>query len=82
MFRVKVLKTFLKAGIPIEKADILRDLLEDNGYALTSSTHLRELIPFVLEQETSKVKSGLPISLIFDGTTRVRSISHNCSFHG
>lgn len=74
VFRVKVLKTLLKAGIPIEKSDVLRDLMQENGYSLTHSSHLRELIPFVLEQETSKLKgeiSGLPISIIFDGTTHV-----------
>lgn len=74
VFRVKVVKAMLQAGIPIEKVDALRELFKETGYSLTDSSHLRELIPFISEQETSKLKkeiSGKSISIVFDGTTHV-----------
>ena len=37
----------LKAGVPLSKVDLFRDLLKEHGYALTSSTNLRQLIPFI-----------------------------------
>ena len=74
VFRVKVVTAMLQAGIPIQKADALQGLLEESGYSLTDSSHLRELIPFISEQETCRLKkeiSGKHISIIFDGTTHV-----------
>ena len=66
----------LRAGIPLQKADALREVFEENenGYSLTDSSHLRELIPFLLEQETAQLKkeiNGKHLSIIFDGTTHV-----------
>ena len=60
-------------GISIEKVDALREPFEETGYSLTDSPHLRELISFILEQETCKLKeiSGKHLSIIFDGTTHV-----------
>ena len=37
VYRVNVVKTFLKAGIPLEKLDSFRVLLEEGGYRLTTS---------------------------------------------
>ena len=68
IFRVKVVHAFLSAGIP------LRDLLEENGHSLSSSTHLRQLVPFIHNNEMSMVQkeiSGRHVSFIFDGTTHV-----------
>ena len=45
VFRVKVVTAMSRAGIPIQKADALRELLAESGYSLTDSSHLRELIP-------------------------------------
>ena len=45
-----------------------------SGYSLSSSTHLRQLVLFVLHEEITKIKqqiSGRPVSIIFDGTTHV-----------
>ena len=60
------------SGIPLNKVDHLRGLLEENGYSLSNSTHLRQLVPFILKEEITNIKeeiSSKPISIIFDGTT-------------
>ena len=72
--RVKVVQALLKAGIPLAKSDCLRELLEEDSTALTSSANLRQLIPFILHEEVTEIKreiEGRPISIIFDGTTHV-----------
>lgn len=74
VYRVKVVTTMLKAGVPLSKMDLFRDLLEEHAYALTSSTHLRQLIPFILQEELTRIKRKIlkrPLSTIFDGTTHV-----------
>ena len=74
VYRVKVVTTMLKAGVPLNKIDLFRDLLEEHGYALTSSTHLRQLIPFIHQEELSRIKREIHqrlLSIIFDGTTHV-----------
>ena len=71
VFRVKVVQSFL---IPLNKIDKMRDILEENGYSLSSSTHLRQLVPFIHDSEMNLVQqeiSGRHVSLIFDGTTHV-----------
>ena len=74
VFRVRVLKTFLKAGVPLQKMDDFRELLEEGGYHLTSVPNMRQLIPFVRKEEEEMIKgeiSGHNVSVIFDGTTRL-----------
>ena len=74
VYRVKVVTAMLKAGVPLSKVDLFRDLLEEHGYALTSSTNLRQLIPFIYQKELSRIKQKIlnqPLSIIFDGTTHV-----------
>ena len=64
----------LKVGVPLSRVDLFRDLLEEHGYALTSSTNLRQLIPFIHQEELSGIKQEIlnqPLSIIFDGTTHV-----------
>lgn len=63
----------LRAEIAINKVDDLRELLEE-GYRLSNSMNMRQLVPFILSEELNKVKqeiSGMSISIIFDGTTHV-----------
>ena len=77
VFRVQVLTTFLKAGVPLAKLPIFRDLLEAGGYRLTDTRHMLDLVPFVQQQEIAKVKdeiSNKHVSLIFDGTTRLGEV--------
>lgn len=73
MRRTNVVEAMLKAGIALAKVDYLRPLLEANNAKLTFSTHLAQIIPFLLETEKAKlkeeVKTAQHIAVIFDGTT-------------
>ena len=47
-------------------------MLEEHGYALTSSTNLRQLIPFIHQEELSRIKQEILnqlLSIIFDELT-------------
>ena len=72
VFRVKVLKSFLRAGIPLNKIGLLRDLLEEGGYHLCDRRFLYDLIPFVVKEEEMQIKDKIynkHVGVIFDGTT-------------
>ena len=74
VFRVKVMKTFLQAGVPLNKIKIFRGLLEDTGYRLCDRRTLYDLLPFIAEEEVSRIKGeikGKSLGVIFDGTTHV-----------
>ena len=47
---------FLQAGKPISKLEYLRDILEEYALRLTDTRHMLDLVPFVLEEEKSRVK--------------------------
>ena len=55
VFRVKAVTGFLKSGIVLNKLDSLCELFEETGLSLSSSQHLRELIPLILEDERNKI---------------------------
>ena len=79
VYRVKVVKAFMQAGIPLAKLDCpgLRDLLQDHGYRLTDTRHMFDLVPFVLQEERSRLRAevqGKCVSVIFDGTTRLGEV--------
>ena len=74
VYRITVVKSFLKAGIPLSKVDCMRDLLEEHAFSLSGRQHLSETIPFIHQQEIDEIKqeiSGKEVSVIFDGTTHV-----------
>ena len=74
VYRLKVLKTFLCAAIPLTKLDAFRDLLEENALQLTDRRHMSDLIPFLCSQEQATIKTEIGekhLSVIFDGTTRL-----------
>ena len=74
VYRVTVVKPFLKAGIPLSKVDCMRDLLEEHAFSLSGRQHLSETIPFIHQQEVEEIKkeiSGKKVSVIFDGTTHI-----------
>ena len=67
------MQAFLKSGTPLNRMKYFRDLFEEAGFPWTSSTHMSQLIPFVLEEEYKSISKeilGKELSIIFDGTTR------------
>ena len=48
-------------GIPIDKIDMLRSLLEKNSYRLTGSSHLGQYVSMALKQEIERIKQELEI---------------------
>ena len=71
VYRVKVVTAMLKAGVALSKIDSLRDLLEEHGYSLSSST---QLVPFILYEEVASLKEEIAdrcVSIVFDGTTHM-----------
>ena len=59
VYRIKVLTTFLKAGVPISKLDHFREQLEENGLRLARRRTMSDLIPFVPQEEQKKVKEEI-----------------------
>ena len=73
IFRVNVVLAFLKSGTPLNKMEYFRELFEEAGMALTSQFNMRQLIPFIMEEEYTMVCKELmckDVSIVFDGTTR------------
>ena len=70
-YRIEVLETVLGAGDAVEKIDSYKSLFERNGLALTSASHMRQLIP-VLAKKYNEYYSleikGKFVSIIFDAT--------------
>ena len=54
MYRLKVVKTFLRVAVPLSKVDAFRDLLEENSFRLTDHCHMCDLIPFIITQEMAE----------------------------
>ena len=74
VYRIKVVRTFLKAGVPLNKLDQFRPLLEENGTRLAGRMTMSDFIPFIHQQEVKTTEdeiAGRYISIIFDGTTRM-----------
>ena len=74
VFRVKVVSTFLRAGVPLSKLHHFREVLEQHAYRLADRRGMYDLIPFVLADETKQLKAeieGRNVSIIFDGMTRL-----------
>ena len=66
IYRVNVLSTFLKAGVPINKIPVFRDILE-NALHLAGRRPMLDLIPFVLQEEKRRLRSEIankPISVV------------------
>ena len=59
VFRVKVVKSFLQAVVPLCKVDHFRALFEETGYRLTDKRFLFEHIPFILEEEKACIKQSI-----------------------
>ena len=78
LYRIKVVKTFLRCGVPLNKISEFRELLEENALRLTDRRHMSDLIPFILEQEQLNIKQEIaqkPLAIIFDGTVKLCVLS-------
>ena len=74
VYRIKALMAFLCAGVPLNKIEHFRPLLEEHAYSLGVRRAMSDLIPFVLQNEKAQLKKeieGREVSVIFDGTTHV-----------
>ena len=74
VYRIKALMAFLHAGVPLNKIEHFRPLLEEHAYSLGGRRATSDLIPFVLQNEKAQLKKeieGRKVSVIFDGTTHV-----------
>ena len=74
VYRIKVVRTFLHCGVPLNKISEFRELLEENALRLTDRRHMSDMVPFILEREKVKIKQEIaqkPLAIIFDGTTRL-----------
>ena len=57
VYRLKVVTSFLKAGVPLSNIDFFRDLLEENAFQLSQAYILSQLVPFIHQQEQISVKN-------------------------
>ena len=71
VYRVKVLKCFLRSAVPLAKMVQIRELLEENSFHLSDRRHMSDLIPLLVSQEQDDIKGEISISVVFDGTTRL-----------
>ena len=74
VYRVRVVSTFLKAGVPLHKISKFRDLIEENAARLTDTRGMLDYIPFILSEEERHIRNEIDersVAVIFDGTSRV-----------
>ena len=68
VYRIKAVKAFLKAGVPLSKIDCFRDILEEHGTRLAGRRTLSDLVRFVRELEEKNILEeikGKKISITF-----------------
>ncbi len=77
-WRVLVLHTILKAGIPLAKIDDLREILEHHSpHSLTHSSHMAKMIPGLLKSMKAKTEGlikGRKVVILFDGTPHIGEV--------
>ena len=59
------------AGVPFEKIECFRELLEESTFRLVDKRYFLDLIPFVLKEEQACLKQEVAdkyVSVIFNGT--------------
>ena len=54
VYRIKVVMSFLKAGVPLAKLDHFRDILEEHAYRLCDRRGMSDLIPYESNQERDR----------------------------
>lgn len=71
---MRVVTTFLKAGVSLNVLHHFQDLLEGQAYKLADQPVMHDWIPFVAQKECNCIKQeilGGDVSVRFDGTTRL-----------
>ena len=76
VYRVRVLTSFLRAGVPITKLPFFRDVLEENSLRLTERSHMIDLIPFILAEEKEQIKEKIKGNIRWN--FKARGGSSNC----
>ena len=74
VFIVKVVMSFLTAGVPLSKLQHFCEVWEEHAYNLADNRGMYDLIPFVMVDEVKWIKAEIglkKLSIIFDGTTRL-----------
>ena len=74
MFRVKVIRSFLRAAVSLNKLECFRGLLEEHAWHLTDRHHMSDLVPFILKEEQSRIQeelAGRHMAVIFFVTTHL-----------
>ena len=74
VYRIRITRAFLQAGVPMYKLPIFRPILEENGHRLSDKRFMLDLVPFLLAEEEKTIKSLIKdkhLGVIFDGTTRL-----------
>ena len=74
VYPVEVVWMFLRAGIPQQKINSFCELLEELAFSLSSSQHMRDLIPFIRSEEQRQIQEeikGREVSVILDGNHHV-----------
>ena len=75
VFHVKVVSFFLKAAVQLSKLDSFREIFEESAYHLADRRNMSDLVLFIQKHEQAMICNeikGQHISIIFDGTTRLR----------
>lgn len=57
--RVKVATAFLRAGVPFEKLEYFRELLEENASRLVDNRYLLDLVPFIFKEEQACIRQEI-----------------------
>ncbi len=68
------MKIFVRAGVPLNKIDHFRELLEETGYRLSDRRYMLDLILFVPGEEETRMQqeiSGKHVGVVFDSTPRL-----------
>ena len=49
----------MMAGVPLDKIECFREVLEETSFRLSSCSNLHQLIPFVHQQEKDSIKKQI-----------------------
>ena len=59
VYRVMVVRTFLKAGVPLSKVEKFRDIFEENAFRLADRHGMHDIVPFILREEETRITTEI-----------------------